>query len=139
MPSTTSSSVSRLLASSTVITPSLPTFFMASAMKRPISESPFAEIVATCAISSFEVTVFECFFRSSTIALTARSTPTLQIHRVHACRYRLGAFLDDRVGEHGRGDGAITGLVRGLAGDLAHHLRAHILELVVELDLLRDS
>ena len=44
-------------------------------MNRPISESPFAEIVATCAISSFEVTVFECFFRSSTIALTARSTP----------------------------------------------------------------
>src|SRR6516162_8303622 len=78
MPSTTSSSVSSDLASSTVMTPSLPTFFMASAMNLPISESPFAEIVPTCAISSFDVTAFECFFRSSTMPLTARSTPCLR-------------------------------------------------------------
>jgi len=39
----------------------LPTFFIASARKRPISESPFAEIVPTCEISSFDVTAFECF------------------------------------------------------------------------------
>src|SRR5438034_7187030 len=78
MPSTTSSSVSSDLASSTVITPSLPTLFMASAKNRPISESPLAEMVPTWAISSFEVTAFECFFRSSTIALTARSTPRLR-------------------------------------------------------------
>jgi hypothetical protein len=32
------------LASSTVIIPSLPTFFIASAMNLPISESPFAEM-----------------------------------------------------------------------------------------------
>src|SRR5205823_2787834 len=62
MPSTTSSSVSRLLASSTVITPSLPTFFIASARKRPISWSPLAEMVPTWAISSFDVTFFEFFF-----------------------------------------------------------------------------
>jgi hypothetical protein len=49
------------LASSTVITPSLPTFFIASAMNLPISESPFAEIVATCPISSFEVTALSAF------------------------------------------------------------------------------
>src|SRR5207248_1462031 len=78
MPSTTSSSVSSDLASSTVMTPSLPTFFMASAMKRPISESPLAEIVPTWAISSFDVTAFECFSRSSTTALTAKSTPRLR-------------------------------------------------------------
>src|SRR5271169_5666725 len=75
MPSTTSSSVSSDLASSTVITPSLPTFFMASARKRPISASPLAEIVPTWAISSFEVTFFEFFCRSATTASTARSTP----------------------------------------------------------------
>src|SRR5246127_555877 len=75
MPSTTSSSVSRLLASSTVITPSLPTFFIASARKRPISASPLAEIVPTWAISSLEVTFLEFFLRSSTTASTARSTP----------------------------------------------------------------
>ncbi len=78
LPSTTSSSVSRLLASSTVMTPSLPTFFMASARNLPISESPLAEIVPTWAISSFEVTFFEFFFRSSTTASTARSMPRLR-------------------------------------------------------------
>lgn len=34
----------------TVITPSLPTFFMASAIKSPMALSPLAEIVATCSI-----------------------------------------------------------------------------------------
>src|SRR6266849_651909 len=75
MPSTTSSSVSSDLASSTVMTPSLPTFFIASARKRPISESPLAEMVPTWAISSFEVTFFEFFCRSATMASTARSMP----------------------------------------------------------------
>src|SRR5262249_38779333 len=78
MPSTTSSSVSSDFASSTVITPSLPTFFMASARKRPISASPLAEMVPTWAISSFEVTFLEFFLRSSTMASTARSTPRLR-------------------------------------------------------------
>src|SRR6187401_3158621 len=75
MPSTTSSSVSRDFASSTVITPSLPTFCMALARKLPISLSPLAEMVPTWAISSFEVTFFELAFRCSTMASTARSTP----------------------------------------------------------------
>src|SRR4030081_1365165 len=78
MPSTTSSSVSSDFASSTVITPSLPTFFIASARKRPISASPLAEMVPTWAISSFEVTFFEFFLRSSTMASTARSMPRLR-------------------------------------------------------------
>src|ERR1700740_3739728 len=66
MPSTTSSSVSRDLASSTVITPSLPTFFMASARNLPISTSPLEEMVPTWAISSFEVTFLEFLTRSAT-------------------------------------------------------------------------
>ncbi len=37
---------------------------MRVAMKRPISESPLAEMVPTWAISSFSVTVFEFFWRS---------------------------------------------------------------------------
>src|SRR5581483_5578084 len=78
MPSTTSSSVSRLLASSTVITPSLPTRFMASARKRPISWSPLAEMVPTWAISSFGVIFLVFFFSSSTTASTARSMPRLR-------------------------------------------------------------
>src|SRR6266536_147938 len=132
MPSTTSSSVSSDLASSTVITPSLPTFFMASAMNRPISESPLAEIVPTWAISSFEVTAFECFFRSST--MDGEIDPALEVHRVHTGGNRLGAFLDDGVGEDRRGRGAVPGLFGSLRGDLPHHLCAHVLELVFKLD-----
>src|SRR5690348_3056 len=51
---------------------------MASARKRPISASPLAEMVPTWAISSFEVTFFEFFLRSSMIDSTARSTPRLR-------------------------------------------------------------
>src|SRR6204780_643101 len=75
MPSTTSSSVSSDLASSTVMTPSLPTFFMASERNLPISASPLAEMVPTCAISSFEVTFLEFLTRSATTASTAMSMP----------------------------------------------------------------
>jgi hypothetical protein len=78
MPSTTSSSVSSEVASSTVMTPSLPTFFIASARNLPISMSPLAEIVPTWAISSFEVTFLAFFARSSTTASTARSMPRLR-------------------------------------------------------------
>src|SRR5271166_5863758 len=75
MPSTTSSSVSSDLASSTVMTPSLPTFFIASARNLPISASPLAEMVPTWAISSFEVTFLEFLTRSATTASTAMSIP----------------------------------------------------------------
>src|SRR6201994_4780411 len=78
MPSTTSSSVSSDFASSTVMTPSLPTFFMASARNLPISASPLAEMVPTWAISSFEVTFLEVFSISATTASTARSIPRLR-------------------------------------------------------------
>ena len=63
----------------------------------------------------------------------------LQVHRVHAGGDGLGAFLHDRLGEHRRGGGAVTGEVGGLRGHLAHHLGAHVLELVLELDLLGDG
>ncbi|CUW38230.1 conserved exported protein of unknown function [Magnetospirillum sp. XM-1] len=75
MPSTTSSSVSRPLASSTVITPSLPTFSMALAIMSPISFSPLAEMVPTWAISALVATLRERDFTFSTTAATARSTP----------------------------------------------------------------
>ena len=78
MPSTTSSSVSRLFASSTVMTPSLPTFSIARARKSPISLSPLAEMVPTWAISAFDVTFFELALRCSTMASTARSMPRLR-------------------------------------------------------------
>ena len=58
MPSTTSSSVTAVFASSTVMTPSLPTFFMASAIILPTVLSPLAEIVPIWAISSEDCTFF---------------------------------------------------------------------------------
>src|SRR5262249_10013157 len=138
MPSTTSSSVSSDFASSTVITPSLPTFFIASARKRPISASPLAEMVPTWAISSFEVTFLEFFCRSATTASTARSTPRLR---------SIGSYRQQRPWTP-------LSLLRGLIQSRswchpqprrksskrpAHHLGAHVLELVIEFDLLGDG
>ena len=79
MPSTTSTVVSRLLPSSTVITPSLPTFWKQSAMISPIERSLLAEIAAMLMMSSVLATLTgrEIFFSSATTALTAASMPRL--------------------------------------------------------------
>src|ERR1700678_2924109 len=78
MPSTTSSSVSAVLASSTVMTPSLPTFCIASAIILPIDLSPLAAIEPTCATSEDSLIFFERLAMSLTASLTARSTPRLR-------------------------------------------------------------
>src|SRR5690242_3017524 len=78
MPSTTSSSLSRPEPSSTVITPSLPTLSIASAMSLPISWSPLAEIVPTCAIDLLSADGLLSFFSSSTAPMTALSMPRLR-------------------------------------------------------------
>src|SRR5579859_5629930 len=77
MPSTTSRVVSMVRDSSTVMTPSLPTFFMASAMMPPICLSLLAEMVPTCAIIS-PLTSRESRLISSTATSTARSMPRLR-------------------------------------------------------------
>src|ERR1700749_3746079 len=77
MPSTTSSSLSRPEPSSTVITPSLPTFSIASAMVLPIDSSEFTEIVPTFAIALESFHGWERFFSSSTAAVTPLSIPRL--------------------------------------------------------------
>src|SRR6185369_17056662 len=75
MPSTTSSSLSSDLPSSTVMTPSLPTLSIASAMILPMVSSLLAEIEPTCAISLEVVVALEAFFSCSTRARTALSMP----------------------------------------------------------------
>ena len=60
----------------------------------------------------------------------------LELHRVVTRGDHLGALAEDRLGQHGRGGGAVTRDVGGLGSDLAHHLGAHVLELVFELDFL---
>src|SRR4030095_4480032 len=78
MPSTTSSWVSRPLASSTVMTPSLPTFSMASAIISPMVWSPLADTVPTWAISSLPLVDLDCFLSSSTTVVTDLSMPRLR-------------------------------------------------------------
>ena len=75
MPSTTSSSLSRLFASSTVITPSLPTFCMALAIMSPMAFSPLAEMVPTWAISAEPDTFFALLEIPATTSATALSMP----------------------------------------------------------------
>src|SRR3982074_1855882 len=76
MPSTVSSSVPTPCESSTVMTPSLPTLSMASAISSPMVSS-CEEIAATCATSSCPLTGMDSFLISSTTASTAFSMPTL--------------------------------------------------------------
>ena len=75
MPSTTSKVVSVPRASSTVITPSLPTFSNASAIRVPMASSVFAEMEPTCAISLRPSMSRLCTRRSAMTHLTALSMP----------------------------------------------------------------
>src|SRR5579862_1840782 len=77
MPSTTSSSFCSPEPSSTVITPSLPTFSIASAIVLPIDSSEFAEIVPTWAIALESLQGFEMRLSSSVATMTALSMPRL--------------------------------------------------------------
>ena len=121
-----------------MITPSLPTLSIASAMVLPIDSSALAEIVPTWAISLLVVQGLESFFSSSTTAMTALSMPRFRsIGFMPAATYFMPS-LHDRLREHGGGGGAVTGHVGGLGRDFLHHLRAHVLELVLQLDFLRD-
>ena len=63
----------------------------------------------------------------------------LERHRVRAGGDVLEAFAEDRLGEDGRGRGAVAGDVGGLGRDFLHHLGAHVLERIGELDLLGDG
>src|SRR6185437_11436816 len=128
MPSTTSSSVSSDLASSTVMTPSLPTFFMASERNLPIS-----------AISSFEVTFLEFFCRSATTASAAMSIPRFRSIGFMPAATALAPSRTIAAASTVAGGGAVAGRVSRFGGDFAHHLGAHVLELVLELDLLGDG
>ncbi len=78
MPSTTSSSFSKPEPSSTVITPSLPTFSIALAIRSPITVSELAEMEPTWAIAFWSLQGLDSFLTSSTAAATALSMPRLR-------------------------------------------------------------
>src|SRR6185437_13968893 len=78
MPSTMSTSVSSDLFSSTVMTPSLPTFCIAWAIILLIAASPLAEMVPTWATSEEAATGLARFSMSLITAATAISMPRLR-------------------------------------------------------------
>ena len=93
IPSTTFNSVFDVLDSSIVITPSLETFSIASAIKFPIS-SLLADILATLAISSFPLTVELISFNPSTAVLTALSIPLfIAIGSLPAATFLTPSFI----------------------------------------------
>ena len=100
--------------------------------------SPLAEIVPTWAISSEDCDLLGASLDVLDGFGHGEIDAALQVHRVHAGGHRLGAFADDRLGQNGRGGGAVAGDVVGLRGDFADHLGAHVLELVRKLDFLGD-
>src|SRR5271170_7088416 len=77
MPSTTSSSFCSPEPSSTVITPSLPTFSIASAMVLPMCSSELAEMVPTWAMALLSLQGLEIRLSSSVATMTALSMPRL--------------------------------------------------------------
>src|SRR4029434_2868296 len=99
MPSTTSSVVSIDLASSTVMTPSLPTFSIASAIRLPMVSSPFELMMPICATAREQC---------ADQRLDGVFDAALAVHRVDACGDELGAFGVDGLCEHRRGGGSVA-------------------------------
>ncbi len=124
-----------VLASSTVMTPSLPTFSMASAMILPMVSSLLAEMVPTWAIMLPRHRLRQ-LLELADDRLDGLLDAALEVHRVGAGGDHLQAFAVDRLREHRGRRRAVAGRVGRLARDLADHLRAHVLERVLEVDLL---
>ena len=128
-----------VLDSSTVMTPSLPTFSMASAIVFPISESLLAETDATSEISSLSLISLEFFLISSTAISTALSMPRFSSMGVMPAATDLRPSLTSEYAKDGGCSGSVTGDVIGLGGDFLEELRAHVLVGVGKLDFLRDG
>src|SRR6059058_330202 len=129
MPSVNSSSSPRVWPSSTLTTPSLPTFSIASAMTSPISRA--RDVLAARDVLRLRLEVLDN-------AVDRGLDAALQRHRVRAGRDVLHALADDRLREDRRRRGAVTGDVVRRRGDLAHELCTLVLEDVLDLDLARD-
>jgi len=65
--------------------------------------------------------------------------PAFEQHRVGPGGHVLQTFIDDGLGQHGGGGGAITGDVVSLGGGFLEELRAHVLERIFQFDLFGDG
>ena len=125
-------------ASSTVMTPSLPTLPMASAMSAPMllvlgrDGGDVGDLVLGLDLGGD---------REELVGdgLDGLLHAELEAHRRRAGGHVAQALADHGLGEHGRGGGAVTGDVVGLGGDLLGELRAEVLVGVAELDLTGDG
>jgi hypothetical protein len=111
---------------------------MASAMVWPISAS-WAEMAATEAISSWFSTSRAWLRMASATASVGPLHAPLEAHRVGPGGHVAQALVDQGLGEHGGGGGAVTGHVVGLGRDLLGQLGTEVLVVVLELDLLGDG
>src|SRR5689334_16535029 len=137
MPSTVSSSVDIVLDSSTVITPSLPTFFIASAMMLPMVLSLLAELVPTWAIMS-PLTGLESFLTSSVATSTAFSMPRL---RAIGLAPAATAFTPSRKIDCARMVAVVvpSPATSDVLDATSRTICTHILERILQLDLFRDG
>ena len=97
------------------MTPSLPTFSIASAIILPISVSLLAATVATCSISFLLLIVIDIFLSLLDDVVDGLLDAALHEHRVDAGDDGLEALVEDGLGQHGGGGGAVAGDVGGLA------------------------
>ena len=132
----TRSRTRRPLLSSTVMTPSLPTLSITSAIRSPISRS--------CGGDGGDVGDFflgvdldgHACGCASTTASVAASMPRLSSIGLAPAASVLQAFGDDGLGQHGGGGGAVAGDVVGLGGGFLEQLGAHVLVRVFQFDFL---
>ena len=127
-----------MLLSSTVMTPSLPTLSIASAMI-----SPTRGVTGGDGGGGGDLLLgLHVLGELGQLLRHARDgglDAPLQGHRVRAGGDVAQALTDQRLGEDGRRRRAVTGNVVGLLGDLLDQLGADLLVRVLELDLLGDA
>ena len=112
---------------------------MASAMILPTSRSLLAEMEATLAMSALPLIGLECFLQGFDDGIDGFADAAGQGHGVGSGGEIAIAFLEDRLGQYGRGGGSVTGDIAGLAGGLLHEFGADVLVFVREFDFLGDG
>ena len=124
------------LASSTVMTPSLPTFSIASAIR-------LADRLVVVGGDGGDLGDLLLVLRGLRHLLQLVDHPVhrlvdaaLEPHRVGPGRHVPEAPAEDGLGEHGGRGGPVAGEIGGLGGHLLDHLGPHVLVGIRELDLL---
>src|SRR5215510_11216049 len=139
IPSTTSSAVSVVLASSTEITPSAPTRSIASATSSPMAGSLWAEIVATWDFSRRLCTGRDIDLMASTAARNPRSSPRFRSIALAPRGDIAQTIGEDSMRQHSRSARSVTDDLAGAFGSLANHLRTEVLFGVRQTDLSGNS